>query len=180
METIWESKNYARESESDHLSGLHYLVSWKKYREEENTWEPTSAVQHLRKLISSFYKNHPDKPTATFSAINTTSLIAKLIVRPMVKPIEPSKQKRGWPANSTNNRAKKWAALDVNRVFGWIWVTSKFDILSRVARDCTWLLADRLQNFYFSSPVSLSHMASVFLLEFPLGQEVFHWRLFLL
>ena len=103
VEAIRDSAVYARESESGHLPGLYYLVSWKGYPEEENTWEPASAVQHLRKLISSFHKDHPDKPTATSPAIDTAPPMA----RPTVKPAEPPKQKRGRLANSTNKRAKK-------------------------------------------------------------------------
>ena len=91
VEAIRDSEVYARESESGHLPGLYYLVSWKGYPEEENTWEPASAVQHLRKLISSFHKDHPDKPTATSPAINTAPPMARLTV----KPTEPPKQKRG-------------------------------------------------------------------------------------
>ena len=34
---------YARES-AGHLLGLYYLVSWKSYPEEENTWEPALVV----------------------------------------------------------------------------------------------------------------------------------------
>ena len=37
VEAIWDSKVYARESESGHLLDLYYLVSWKIYLEEENT-----------------------------------------------------------------------------------------------------------------------------------------------
>ena len=103
MEAIWDSKVYTRESESGHLPGFYYLVSWKGYPEEKNTWEPVSAVQHLRKLISSFHKDHPDKPTATSPAIDTAPPMA----RPTVKPTGPPKRKRGRPANSTNKRAKK-------------------------------------------------------------------------
>ena len=44
VETIWDSEVYARESESGHLPGLYYLVLWKGYPEEENTWELASAV----------------------------------------------------------------------------------------------------------------------------------------
>ena len=44
VEAIWDSAVYARESESGHLPGLYYLVSWKGYPKEENTWEPASAV----------------------------------------------------------------------------------------------------------------------------------------
>ena len=36
VEVIWDSAMYARESELGHLPGLHYLVLWKRYPEEEN------------------------------------------------------------------------------------------------------------------------------------------------
>ena len=94
VEAIRDSAVYARESESGHLPGLYYLVSWKGYPEEENTWEPASAVKHLRKLISLFHRDHPDKLTATSPAINTAPPMA----RPTIKPTEPSKRKRGRPA----------------------------------------------------------------------------------
>ena len=44
LEAIRDSMVYAKESKSGHLPGLYYLVSWKKYPEEENTWEPASTV----------------------------------------------------------------------------------------------------------------------------------------
>ena len=114
-EAIQDSAVYALESESGHQPGLYYLVLWKGYPEKENTWEPVSALQHLRKLISLFHKDHPDKSTATSHAINTIPPMA----RPTIKPTGPPKQKRGWPANSINKRAKKnWAAFDFYRVFG--------------------------------------------------------------
>ena len=104
MEAICDSVVYAQESELGYLSGLYYLVSWKGYPEEENTWEPYSTVQHFCKLISLFHKNHPDKPTATSEAIDTAPPMA----RPTIKPTtEPTKQKQGRPANSTNKRAKR-------------------------------------------------------------------------
>ena len=103
VKAIRDSAVYARESESGHLLGLYYLLSWKAYLEEENILEPASAVQNLKKLISSFHKDHPDKPTATSPAIDTAPPMA----RPTVKPAGPPKQKQGRPANSTNKRAKK-------------------------------------------------------------------------
>ena len=36
VEKIRKNKIYMRESESGHLLGLHYLVSWKRYPKEEN------------------------------------------------------------------------------------------------------------------------------------------------
>ena len=85
VEAIRDSAVYVRESKSGYLLGFYYLVSWKEYPEEENTWEPASAIQHLRKLISLFHKDHLDKPTAISLAIDTAPPIAK----PIVKPTEP-------------------------------------------------------------------------------------------
>ena len=93
VEAIWDSAIYARESKSGHLPGLYYLVSWKRYPKEENTWKLASAVQHLRKLISSFHKGHSDKPTTTSPAIDTAPPMAKPTIRPTVKSSEPPKQK---------------------------------------------------------------------------------------
>ena len=91
VEAIRNSAVYARES-AGHLPGLYYLVSWKDYPEEENTWEPYSAVQHLKKLISSFHKDHPDKPTAISEAIDTAPPMARPTIKPAAKPTAP-KQK---------------------------------------------------------------------------------------
>ena len=87
VKAIWDSVVYTRESESGHLLGLYYLVSWKKYPKEKNTWELVSIVKHLRKLISLFYKDHSGKSTATFPAIDTISPMVRLTV----KPVEPLK-----------------------------------------------------------------------------------------
>ena len=92
VEAIQDRTVYARESEGL-LSGLYYLVSWKNYPKEENTWEPVLAVQYHRKLISLFHKDDPEKPIATSLPVNFTPLIA----RPTV-----IKRKQGQPANSAN------------------------------------------------------------------------------
>ena len=105
VEAIWDSAVYARESKSGHLPSLYYLISWKRYLEEENTWQPASAVQHLRKLISSFHKDHPDKPTATFFAIDTAPPMAS----PTVRPTEPLKRKRRQPTRRAIKRTKTHA-----------------------------------------------------------------------
>ena len=98
VEVIWDSAVYARESKSGHLPGFYYLVSWKRYPEEENTWEPASAVQHLRKLISLFHKDYSDKLTATSLAIDTAP--------PMARPTKPLKRKRGRPIGRAKKRTK--------------------------------------------------------------------------
>ena len=102
VEAIRDSAVYARESESGHLPGLYYLVSWKRYPREDNTWDLASAVQHLIKLISSFHKDHPDKPLAISLAIDTAPSMA----RPTVKL--PAKQKREQSAKGATKCIKKW------------------------------------------------------------------------
>ena len=148
VKAIWDSAVYARELESGHLPGLYYLVLWKGYPEEKNIWEPASAVQHLRKLISLFYKDHLDNPIATFPAIDTVLPMARLTIRPIVKSSKPPKRKRGRPANNTNKQAKtNWAAFKFYHIFGQIWITPMLNIFSRNARDCTWLHVTT-RNFY--------------------------------
>ena len=44
VEAIRDSAVYASKSESGQLPGLYYLVAWKGYPKEENTWELSSAV----------------------------------------------------------------------------------------------------------------------------------------
>lgn len=80
MEAICNNAVYTRESKSGHLIRVYYLISRKRYLEEKNTWEPTLAVQHLKKLISSFYKNHPNKPIATSPAIDIVDTCAVRLV----------------------------------------------------------------------------------------------------
>ena len=98
VEAIWDSVVYTNKSERGHLLGLYYLVAWKSCLEEENTWEPALTVQHLRKLIGLFYKNHLDKPTAT----SLPSNCAPPIARSTVKPTRPIKRKQSQPASSAN------------------------------------------------------------------------------
>ena len=105
LEAICDSKVYARESESGPLLGLYYLISCKDYPEEENTWEPASAIQHLRRLVSTFRKKHPDKLTATSPPVDLGPPIAKPTIRPEDRN---NKRKRGRPAkvSSTRKRSK--------------------------------------------------------------------------
>ena len=90
VEAIRDSAVYAKEVDR-HLPGLYYLVAWKGYPEEKSTWEPSWAVIHLRKMVSTFYKDHPKKPTATSVPLDSAP--------PMAKPTIqlPAKQKRGQP-----------------------------------------------------------------------------------
>ncbi len=100
VEVIIDSAVYGQQA-NDQMPGLYYLVSWKGYSEEENTWEPLLTVIHLQKLISTFHKKHPEKPTATSPPLDSAPPMA----RPMI-PKEP-KQKRGHLSKGTNKRNRK-------------------------------------------------------------------------
>ena len=100
IETIQNSIVYTKESES-HLPRLYYLVSWKEYPKEENTWESALAVQHLKELIRFFHKDYLDKPTITSLAIDIVPPMARLTVK------FPTKQKQGQLAKNTTKYVKK-------------------------------------------------------------------------
>lgn len=79
---ICDNEVYTKELDSGHyLLGLYYLVLWKGYPKEKNTWEPVIAIQHLQKLVTTFYTKHSEKPMATFLPIDS----APPIVRPIAK-----------------------------------------------------------------------------------------------
>ena len=44
VKTICDSAVYAKELESGQFLGLYYLISWKNFPEEKNTWELASAM----------------------------------------------------------------------------------------------------------------------------------------
>ncbi len=92
VKTICYSAVYTRQLEG-HLPGLYYLVSWKSYPEEENIWKPTSAVLYLYKLISTFYRDYPEKPTANSLPIDSIPPIARPIIKSRTK-VSNTKQKR--------------------------------------------------------------------------------------
>ncbi len=100
VEAIIDSVVYGQQP-NNQMPGLYYLILWKGYPEEENIWEPSSAVIHLRKLINTFHKEYPEKSTAISLSFDSTLPI----VRPTI-PKEP-KQKRGRPSKRANKRGRK-------------------------------------------------------------------------
>lgn len=102
VKIICNSAVYASKSKG-HLPGLYYLVLWKSYSKEENIWEPTLVVLHLRKLISIFYHDHPEKQTATSLSIDFTSPMAW----PIVKPTETLNNKQKWDRLAKDNSTSK-------------------------------------------------------------------------
>ncbi len=80
VKAIIVSAVYGQQANNNQMLGLYYLVFWKSYLEEENTWKPSSVVIHLQKLISTFHKGHSEKATVTFLPLDYTPLMARLIV----------------------------------------------------------------------------------------------------
>ena len=106
VDGIQDSAVYTKES-AGQLPGLYYLVSWKGYPEEENTWEPASAIQHLRRLVTAYHKDNPEKPTATSVPVNTALPMARPTASPMTRPTAAPTKKRGQLAKSTTTTTKR-------------------------------------------------------------------------
>ena len=53
VEAIQDSAAYAKETDR-HLTGLYYLLTWKGYPENKNTWEPFSTIIHPRNIVNTF------------------------------------------------------------------------------------------------------------------------------
>ena len=119
VEAIWESEVYTKEADR-HLSQLYYLVVWKSYPEEENTWEPFLAIMHLQKMINTFYKDHPKKPTAISPFLDSAPPMAKLTVN------FPAKQKQRQLKKRATKRAK-WGDKEESKL---VW----FSIEPKVAK----------------------------------------------
>ncbi|KAB5588482.1 Transposon Tf2-1 polyprotein [Ceratobasidium theobromae] len=41
---------------------LYYLIKWKGYSEESNSWEPKEHVENSPELIRQFHRTHPHAP----------------------------------------------------------------------------------------------------------------------
>ncbi len=189
VEAICDSAVYARESEG-HLPGIYYLVSWKGYPEEENTWEPALAVLHLRKIISTFHCDHPDKPTVTFPPMDSAPPMAKPTVR--LEALS-TKRKCGRPAkaNGTSKRAKKSWTSSFYLIFGPVLIAGKrflqshgpsplrfapqfnfwFFHISRFSPIFWFFLLGIGQEVFSTNYLDLSG----FLHQSPRGLEVFYW-----
>ena len=89
IKAIWDSADYTKESKSGYLAKVYHLVFWKKYWKEKNICKPYSAIQYLKKFINLFYKNYSNKLMATFKAINTTTLIARAIIKSTAQKKKP-------------------------------------------------------------------------------------------
>ena len=113
VEAIRDSAIYAKEVDGD-LPGLYYLVTWKGYLEEKNTWEPSLPVMHFRKMISTFYKDHSEKSIVRSPLLDTTPPITRLTVS------FPVKQKQRQLKNALQNAPSEATKRNPSQ-FGFQW-----------------------------------------------------------
>ena len=52
-----------------HRAKLEYLVTWKGYGPEENSWQPETNLAHSKNLVAKFHKQHPNSPRCISAAI---------------------------------------------------------------------------------------------------------------
>ena len=50
---------------------IEYLIHWKGYRHDEDTWEPLKNLTHCQQLVRQFHLRNPDRPKP---ALNSKSL----------------------------------------------------------------------------------------------------------
>lgn len=81
VEAIFNSTFYFKISENGHFPDLYYLILYKKFFQEENTWKPVFAIQHLSKFVNNFHKYYPKKFIVIFPLIYLILLTARLTVR---------------------------------------------------------------------------------------------------
>ena len=55
VESILDSRMSGRQ-------GLQYLVKWKGYGNEENSWEPERNLTNAQALLREYHHNHPQNP----------------------------------------------------------------------------------------------------------------------
>ena len=84
MEGIYKIFAYTKKLEVNQSSSFYYLISKKNYSEDINNCKPGLAIQYLQKLVSNFYKNHINKPTATSLFLDPTLVIVNYNILPNI------------------------------------------------------------------------------------------------
>ena len=142
VEAIQNRTVYAKKSEGGHLPGIYYLVSWKSYPEEENTWESASVVYHLGRLVSIYHEEHLEKSTTRSPQVNSVPPMT----RPTVKLTNKRKRSRSAKATGANKCARKSWGFDFYLVFGLVSWKAK-DSFSGFSTGVERFFIDRFLSF---------------------------------
>lgn len=78
---IKDSAVYANKAARGQIPELYYLISLKSYSKAKNTWQPTSIIMYLWKIINTFHKNYPKNPIIISPPIDSSSPMAKPLVK---------------------------------------------------------------------------------------------------
>ena len=68
--------------------GIQYLIKWKDYGLEENTWEPRRNVGNAEELIGEFYEKYPDAVRGITQILETRRLSVDLTLEKIKGVIE--------------------------------------------------------------------------------------------
>lgn len=68
-----------------YLLGPYYIILWEGYPEKEYNLKTSLEVLHFYKFISIYYHNYLEKLSTTSPLINSTLIIAKLTIKPIIR-----------------------------------------------------------------------------------------------
>lgn len=77
------------------------------YSQEKSIYELVLTVMYLRKIFSTFYKNHLEKPIAILLLIDSALFIAKPIAKLAAKFFQVTKKKGGKTSRSSSKRTRE-------------------------------------------------------------------------
>lgn len=79
-----------------HEGKLQYLVKWKNYDEEDNTWEPAEGLKGAPRAVSQFHKDHPSAPRPLTTTARKRVRFVTTQSPYFTRPEEPSKLLFAW------------------------------------------------------------------------------------
>ena len=105
VETILDTRLYGRKK------ALQYLVKWKGYPSEENTWQSEDDLKNSQDLMSDFHRNHPGVPRRISATLNfrpyenyTVHKNAKKLVSKLDKQVNVTEREVTLEAGEVSNR----------------------------------------------------------------------------
>jgi len=94
VEEVLDSRMYRRK--------LQYLVKWKGYPHEDNTWEPEDNMQQSQQAVQDFHKKHPAAPRR---------IDARLLFQPLENFTELDTRTLSWELGKLPGKESRGSAL---------------------------------------------------------------------